>query len=61
MALTRSRHVVQGSVARMVDEPRAFRALDCAHVALEVSYSTYPAMLRTIDILAEQVKPRLDG
>jgi len=30
------------------------------HVALEVSYSVYPAILDTIDLLAEVVKPALD-
>jgi hypothetical protein len=30
------------------------------HVALEVSYSVYPAILDTIDLLAETVKPALD-
>jgi hypothetical protein len=31
-----------------------------SHVALEVSYSTYPAILETIDVVAAEVKPRLD-
>ncbi len=60
MAMIRGRHLVQGSVKRVVEELRGFRALDCAHVALEVSYSTYPAILETIDILAEQVRPQLE-
>jgi hypothetical protein len=30
------------------------------HVALEVSYSVHPAVLETIDLLAEVVKPALD-
>jgi probable F420-dependent oxidoreductase len=55
----RGRYLVQGPVSRIVEELRGYRALDCAHVALEVSYSTYPAILRTIDILADQVAPRL--
>jgi probable F420-dependent oxidoreductase len=59
MALIRGRYLIQGSVARVIEELRGFQALDCAHVALEVSYATYPAILETIDILAEQVKPRL--
>jgi hypothetical protein len=29
-------------------------------VALELSYSTYPAILDTIDILAEEIRPALD-
>jgi probable F420-dependent oxidoreductase len=61
MGLIRGRHLIQGSIGRVVEELRAFQALDCAHVALEVSYSTYPAILQTIDILAAEVRPRLAG
>jgi hypothetical protein len=28
-------------------------------VALEVSYSTYPAILETIDVIAEEIRPAL--
>ena len=59
MGLMRGRHAINGSVARTVEELRGFQALNCSHVALEVSYTTYPAILETIDILAEQVRPRL--
>ena len=61
MTLLRGRHVLGGSVARIVEELRGFEALGCGHVALEVSYSTYPAIMRTLDILAEQVRPRLEA
>ena len=30
-------------------------------MALEVSYSVYPAIIETIDVLAREVKPALDG
>jgi hypothetical protein len=30
-------------------------------MALEVSYSVYPAILETIDLLADEVKPVLDA
>src|SRR5262249_42876041 len=59
MALMRGRHAIAGPVAKVVEELRAFRALGVSHVALEVSYSTYPGILETIDILAGEVKPRL--
>jgi probable F420-dependent oxidoreductase len=59
MNLIRGRHVVRGSARQIVEELRGFRALGCAHVALEVSYSTYPAIMQTIDILAEQVRPQV--
>jgi probable F420-dependent oxidoreductase len=59
MALMRGRHAIAGSVAQVTEQLRAFRQLGVSHVALEVSYSTYPAILETIDILAGEVKPRL--
>jgi probable F420-dependent oxidoreductase len=61
MAFLRGRYAIAGSVAAVTDELRRFRALGCAHVALEVSYSVYPAILETIDLLAEEVKPALDA
>ena len=39
---------------------RQYQTAGCSHVALEVSYSTYPAILDTIDILAEEIRPLLD-
>ena len=38
---------------------RSDEALGCGHVALEVSYSTFPAILETIDLIAEKVRPKL--
>ena len=61
MSLLGSRYVVRGSPAKVVDELHAFRELGCGHVALEVSYSTFPAIMKTIDVLASQVKPKLAG
>jgi probable F420-dependent oxidoreductase len=57
MALIRGRHVIGGPVAKIVEELRGYQALGCEHVALEVSYSTYPAILQTVDIIAEQLRP----
>jgi len=43
------------------DAARAeYQRLGVSHMALEVSYSVYPAILETIDLLAEVVKPALD-
>ena len=53
----RGRHVIGGPVTKIVEELRGFQALGCEHIALEVSYSTYPAIARTIDIIAEQLRP----
>ena len=44
-------------MAQIVEELRGFQALGCEHIALEVSYSTYPAILETIDIIAERLRP----
>ncbi len=54
-----ARHVIRGSVRAVTDELQTFKALGVSHVALEVSYSTYPAILETIDVLARDVKPQL--
>jgi probable F420-dependent oxidoreductase len=58
-ALLGSRHVLRGSVANIVRELRAYQASGCGHVALEVSYSTYPAILETLDVIAEEIRPAL--
>jgi probable F420-dependent oxidoreductase len=59
-ALLGSRHVVRGSIANVARELRQYQSAGCDHVALEVSYSTYPAILDTIDALAEEIRPVLE-
>jgi alkanesulfonate monooxygenase SsuD/methylene tetrahydromethanopterin reductase-like flavin-dependent oxidoreductase (luciferase family) len=59
MTLLRGRYVIEGCVGKVVEILRGFQALGCGHVALEVSYSTYPAILQTIDIVARDVRPQL--
>ena len=59
MALIRGRHVITGTVAKITEELRGFRTLGCSHVALEVSYSTYPTIHDTIDVIAEQLRPQV--
>jgi probable F420-dependent oxidoreductase len=61
MSLLRGRYALQGSLTDVVEALRAFRALGLSHVALEVSYSTYPAILATIDLLAAEVRPAVSG
>jgi probable F420-dependent oxidoreductase len=57
MSFLRGRHVIGGTPARIVDELRGFRDAGCEHIALEVSYSTYPTILETIDVIAERLRP----
>jgi probable F420-dependent oxidoreductase len=57
MSLIRGRHVIGGSPARILEELRGYQALGCQHIALEVSYSTYPAILETIDVIGERLRP----
>jgi len=59
-ALLGTRYLLQGSVANVARDLRAYRAAGCSHVALEVSYTTYPAILDTLDILVEEVRPAVD-
>jgi probable F420-dependent oxidoreductase len=57
MALIRGRHVIGGSVKAIADELCGYRDLGCGHIALEVSYTTYPAIHETIDIIGERLRP----
>jgi probable F420-dependent oxidoreductase len=59
-ALLGTRYLLQGSVANVARDLRAYRAAGCSHVALEVSYSTYPAILDTLDILVDEVRPAIE-
>jgi probable F420-dependent oxidoreductase len=59
-ALLGTRHVVRGPVASVAKELRQYQTAGCSHVALELSYTTYPAILDTIDIFAEEIRPLLD-
>ena len=59
MSLLRGRHTLTGSPARVAEELAGFARLGVSHVALEVSYSTYPAILETIDRIAEEIRPAL--
>ena len=52
-----ARHVVRGGLQQVVRELRAYQSAGCTHVAVEVSYSTFPAILQTIDLLADEVMP----
>ena len=58
-ALLGTRHVLRGPLTNIVRELRQYQSAGCEHVALEVSYSTYPAILETIDIIAEEIRPAL--
>ena len=58
--LLRGRHVVRGTVKQVAGQLAEYQRLGLGHVALEVSYSVYPAILETIDRLAAEVKPALD-
>jgi probable F420-dependent oxidoreductase len=56
----RGRHPIKGTVKQVAGQLAEYQRLGVDHIALEVSYSTYPAIMETIDILAEEVKPVLD-
>lgn len=61
MGLLRGRHTLTGSVSQIVESLRSFEALGVSHVALEVSYTTYPAIHETIDVIVEDIRPRLNS
>ena len=56
----RGRHPIKGTIKQVAGQLAEYQRLGVDHVALEVSYSTYPAILETIEILAEEIKPVLD-
>ena len=45
--------------AAVTKDLRAYQATGCTHAALEVSYSTFPAILDTVDLVAEEIAPAL--
>ena len=59
MSLLRGRHTLNGTAKQIADELAGFKALGCGHVALEVSYSTFPAIFETIDQIAGKIRPRV--
>jgi probable F420-dependent oxidoreductase len=58
--LLRGRHAIRGTLKQVAGQLAEYQRLGVGHVALEVSYTTYPAILETIDLLANDVKPVLD-
>jgi len=56
----RGRHPIKGTVRQVAGQLAEYQRLGMDHIALEVSYSTYPAIMETIDILAEEIRPILD-
>jgi hypothetical protein len=61
MGYLRGRHAIHGTARQVVESLRAYGALGVSHVALDVSLTTYPAILETIDVLAREVRPALDA
>jgi probable F420-dependent oxidoreductase len=61
MRLLAGRHTIRGTVAQAIEALKQYWALGCSHVALDVSYTAYPAILQTVDLLVREVKPRLTG
>ena len=61
MGYLRGRPAIHGSTRQVVEALRGFAALGVSHVALDVSLTTYPAILETIDVLAREIRPALAG
>jgi probable F420-dependent oxidoreductase len=61
MSFLRGRYAVHGRARDVVETLRGFADAGCRHVALDVSLTTYPAILETIDALAGEVRPALAG
>lgn len=54
------RHAIRGTAKQIAGQLAEYQRLGISHVALEVSYTVYPGILDTIDILANEVKPVVD-
>jgi probable F420-dependent oxidoreductase len=61
MGYLRGRHAIRGTARQVVEALQGYAALGVSHVALDVSLTTYPAILETIDVLAREVRPALGG
>ena len=61
MTLLRGRYAIRGTTRQVVDTLRGYRDLGAAHAVLDVSLSTYPAILETIDLLAAEIRPALQA
>jgi alkanesulfonate monooxygenase SsuD/methylene tetrahydromethanopterin reductase-like flavin-dependent oxidoreductase (luciferase family) len=61
MTYLRGRHAIHGTARQVVETLRGYAALGVSHAALDVSLTTYPAILETIDVLAHDVRPALAG
>jgi probable F420-dependent oxidoreductase len=59
MSLLRGRWTFHGSVDQVIDTLRQLRDLGCQHVAFDVAFTTYPAVLETIEVLGRTVRPAL--
>jgi probable F420-dependent oxidoreductase len=59
MGLLRGRYAIRGSIGQVTEILRGYRDLGASHAVLDVSLSTYPAILETIDLLAQDVRPAL--
>jgi probable F420-dependent oxidoreductase len=55
----RGRHAIRGTVSQIVEQLEEYQRLGVSHMALEVSYSVYPSIMETIDVLAREVRPAL--
>jgi probable F420-dependent oxidoreductase len=61
MGYLRGRPAIHGTTRQVVEALEGFAALGVTHVALDVSLTTYPAILETLDVLAREIRPALGG
>jgi probable F420-dependent oxidoreductase len=59
MSLLRGRYAVHGSVRQVVEILGRFAEAGSSHAALDVSFTTYAALLETVEVLAHEVRPAL--
>jgi probable F420-dependent oxidoreductase len=55
----RGRPQLQGSIDQVIGQLQGYQALGCQHVVIDLSNLSFPSLLATLDILAQQVRPQL--
>lgn len=56
-----SRPHFRGSVEQVVNDIKGYQALGCEHLVLELAYLSFPTLIKSMDIVAEEIRPRVNG
>lgn len=54
-----SRPHLRGTVDRVIEELKGYQALGCEHIVIELAYLSFPSLMKSMDIVAEEIRPRV--